>query len=126
MYDCNRKINLIKTQRNSKHWDYLTKILEDKIIDMKLDNVEVRYVGKTGSNKAEFKYEQNLKLEVNKNEYTFIRDIEGEYIIKILDDNEVVFEFDYNIFINNKKISEEKFNVLNSLFNNTEIEIIRK
>ena len=126
MYDCNRKINLIKTQRNSKHWDYLTKILENKIIDMKLDNVDVRYIGKTGSNKAEFKYEQNLKLEVNKNEYTFIRDIEGEYIRKILDDNEVVFEFNYNITINNKKISEEKFNVLNSLFNNTEIEIIRK
>ena len=126
IYDCNRKINLIKTQGNSKHWDYLTKILEYKIIEMKLDNVDVRYIGETGSNKAEFKYEQNLKLEVNKNEYTFIRDINGEYIIKILDNNEVVFEFNYNITINNKKLSDEKFNVLNSLFNNSEIEIIRK
>ena len=126
IYDCNRKINLIKTQGNSKHWDYLTKILEYKIIEMKLNNVDVRYIGKTGSNKAEFKYEQNLKLEVNKNEYTFIRDINGEYIIEILDNNEVVFEFNYNITINNKKLSDEKFNVLNSLFNNSEIEIIRK
>ena len=88
--------------------------------------MDVRYIGKTGSNKAEFKYEQNLKLEVNKNEYTFIRDINGEYIIKILDNNEVVFEFNYNITINNKKLSDEKFNVLNLLFNNSEIEIIRK
>lgn len=143
--NANRKLNLINTQKNSKQWDYLTKLLEYVLKDCfnqySKDNskdvkITVQYNGTTGTSVKETKYNDHLKLIIacketttsKKNiikEYTFVRKENGKYKIHLKDNGEQYFAFNYDITLNNRELSDnEREEFLNNFKNLDDIEII--
>ena len=114
-------IYLIKTQRNSKLWDYITKILEIRLNKL---GFTTEYLGKTGCNAEQFKYEQNLKIKEKNKEYVIIRNENGKFrftfnrnnddsrnVISLYKDNlkEIDYSFKFNVKLNNKDLNDKEF-----------------
>lgn len=104
----NVKINVLRTQGNSKQWDYITRYLEEKIDENKNSTYEVFYVGKTGATglNGKFIFENSLTVKNKKNDkekYVFIRENDGEFLINLVDDIYCKFNIYYEA---EKKIDE--------------------
>ena len=113
-----QNINLINTQRNSKHWDYLNAFLEHKFEDIakekNIEDINIYYTGKTGDGN-EFTFDNALKIIYQGNEYSLLREEDGKYKINLREDEDVYFSFNYNIRINNRENDENYNNLLNNL-----------
>ena len=121
--DVSENINIIKTVRNSKHWDYLSLFLKLKLEDiLNDDSVRIYYSGKTGSTQ-EFDLYNALKIYYKNVEYTFLRKKDGKYNIQLKENGDIYYSFNYDIITHGNELNKEEERNISELLNNSNIQI---